>query len=211
MKTLITARITLFLLAAFCAVSLANAAETPAASSAQSKVALIDLRKVFDDYYKTKTADATLKDRGTDLEKERKALVDQGQKVTDDYRKALDGANDQAVSSEEREKRKKTAESKLLELKELEQNLAQFDRQSNTTLAEQRRHMRENILAEIKAVIANLAKKGSYTMVIDTAAETINQTPVLIYTNGENDITSVVLAELNRNAPPSSPSASRDK
>src|SRR5437868_10609030 len=110
MKTPITLhafRFTLLLIVAFCAFTFASYGE--------SKIALIDLRKVFDDYYKTKTADATLKDRGTDLEKERKALMDQGQKLTDDYKKALDGANDQAVASDERDKRKKTAESKLLE------------------------------------------------------------------------------------------------
>ena len=205
MKTLThhASRITPFLIAAFCAFALP--------SFGQSKIAVIDLRKVFDDYYKTKTADATLKDRAGDLDKERKALVDQGQKLTDEYKKALDGANDQAVASEERDKRKKTAEAKLLELKELENSLGQFDRQSRTTLEEQQRRMRENILTEIKNVINNFAKKGNYSMVIDTAAETINKTPVVIFTNGDNDITSVVLGELNRNAPPTSPSAARDK
>jgi len=127
-------------LLAFCTLGLS--------SYGQAKIAIVDLRKVFDDYYKTKAADNTLKDRAGDLEKERKALTDQYQKLTEDYKKALDGANDQAVSSDEREKRKKTAESKLLEIKELEQNLTQFDRQSRTTLEEQQRRMRENILSD---------------------------------------------------------------
>src|SRR6266478_6559703 len=95
-------------------------------SYGQAKIAIVDLRKVFDDYYKTKSADATLKDRAGDIEKERKALTDQYQKLSEDYKKALDGANDQAVSADEREKRKKSAESKLIEIKELEQNLTQF-------------------------------------------------------------------------------------
>jgi len=184
---------TITFILAFCAFS--------AASYGQSKIAIVDLRKVFDDYYKTKTADATLKDRAGDLDKERKALVDQGQKLTDEYKKAFDGANDQAVASEEREKRKKAAESKLLEIKELEQNLAQFDRQSRTTLEEQQRRMRENILGEIRNVITMKAKSGNYSLVIDTAAETINKTPVVMFTNGENDITAAVLAQLNLTAP----------
>ena len=170
-------------------------------ATAQTKIGTIDLRKVFDDYYKTKAADANLKDRATDLDKERKALMDQYQKVTDDYKKALDGANDQAVSADEREKRKKTAEGKLLEIKETEQNVNQFDRQSRTTLEEQQRRMRDNILGEIRTVINAKAKAGGYTMVIDSAAESINKTPILLYTNGENDITGVVLAQLNANAP----------
>ena len=63
---------------------------------AQTKIAIVDLRKVFDDYYKTQAADSTLKDRAGDLEKERKALTDQYQKLTDDYKKALDGAKKQS-------------------------------------------------------------------------------------------------------------------
>lgn len=172
---------------------------------AQSKIAIVDLRKVFDDFYKTQTADSTLKDRAGDLEKERKALTDQYQKLTEDYKKALDGANDQAVSAGEREKRKKTAESKLLEIKELEQNLTQFDRQSRTTLEEQQRRMRENILGEIRSVVNAMAKSGNYTLVVDTAAESFNKTPVVLFTNGENDLTTAVLAKLNANAPQGGP------
>src|SRR5437763_1206199 len=98
-------------------------------SHAQSKVAIVDLRKVFDEYYKTKAADKTLKDRAEDLEKERKVLTDQYQKLNDDWKKAVDGASDQAVSADERERRKKAAEGKLLEMKELEQNITKFERQ----------------------------------------------------------------------------------
>lgn len=172
-------------------------------AAAQQKIGIIDLRKVFDDYHKTKTADSTLKDEAGDLEKERKTLMDQYQKTTDDYRKALDGANDQAVSSDEREKRKKSAEGKLLDIKSLEQNITDFDKAARTRLEEKQRRMRDNILAEIRSVINVKAKAAGYSMVIDSAAETINRTPVLIYSNGENDITTAVLAELNVTAPAS--------
>ena len=172
------------------------------AVSAQGKVGIIDLRKVFDDYHKTRTADARLKDQAADLDKERKAMMDQYQKSTDDYKAALDGANDQAVSVDEREKRKKTAESKLLDIKKLEQDIGQFDRQARTTLEEEQRKLRDKILVEIRNVINARAKAAGYTLVVDSAAESINKTPVVMYTTGENDLTTSVLAELNANAPP---------
>ncbi|MDB6030073.1 MAG: hlpA [Verrucomicrobiales bacterium] len=172
-------------------------------ASAQSKIGTIDLRKVFDDYYKTKAADANLKEKAGELDKERKNLMDQYGKTRDDYKKSLDGANDQAVSADEREKRKKTAESKLLEIKELEQTIDQFDRQSRTTLEEQQRRMRDNILKEIQVVITTKAKAANYSLVLDTASESFNKTPILLYTNGENDITPMVLKELNQSAPAS--------
>ena len=177
-----------------------------AAGAQQGKVGIIDLRKVFDDYHKTKTADARLKDQAADLDKERKIMMEQYQKATDDYKTALDGANDQAVSADEREKRKKTAESKLLDIKKLEQDIGQFDRQARTTLEEEQRKLRDRILAEIRGIINNKAKVGGYAMILDSAAETVNKTPVVMYNNGENDITAAVLAELNANAPASATS-----
>jgi outer membrane protein len=171
------------------------------AASAQGKVGIIDLRKVFDEYHKTKTADARLKDQAADLDKERKTMMEQYQKATDDYKGALDGANDQAVSADEREKRKKTAESKLLDIKKLEQDIRQFDTQARTTLEEDQRKLRDKILLEIRGVINTKAKSAGYTIVVDSAAESINKTPVVMYTNGENDLTTAVLAELNANAP----------
>jgi Skp family chaperone for outer membrane proteins len=174
-----------------------------AAASAQSKIGIIDLRKVFDDYHKTRTADARLKDQAADLDKERKAMMDQYQKASDDYKAALEGANDQAVSIDEREKRKKTAESKLLDIKKLEQDIGQFDRQARAALEEEQRKLRDKILVEIRGVINSKAKSAGYTLVIDSAAESVNKTPVVMYTNGENDLTTAVLAELNANAPAS--------
>ena len=168
---------------------------------AQGKVGIVDLRKVFDDYHKRQTADARLKEQVADIEKERKTMLDQYEKAREDYKTALDGANDQAVSADEREKRKKTAESKLLDIKRLEQDINTFDRQARATLEEKERKYRDGILAEIRNVITAKAKAAGYALVVDSAAESINRTPVVMYTNGENDLTTLVLSELNANAP----------
>jgi Skp family chaperone for outer membrane proteins len=172
-------------------------------ASAQGKVGIVDLRKLFDDYHKRKTADARLKEQVADIEKERKTMLDQYEKAREDYKAALDGANDQAVSADEREKRKKTAESKLLDIKRLEQDINTFDRQARTTLEEKERKYRDGILAEIRDVVTAKAKAAGYTLVVDSAAETINRTPVVMFTNGENDLTTAVLSDLNANAPAS--------
>ena len=170
-------------------------------ASAQGKIGIIDLRKVFEDYHKTKAADTLLKDHASDLDKQRKGLMDQYQKATEDYKKALDDANNQAVSLDEREKRKKSAESSLLDIKRMEDQLGQFDRTARATLGEQERSMRDRILEEIRTVITAKAKAGHYSLVVDTAAESINKTPVILYNDGENDITAAVLSQLNIKEP----------
>ncbi len=168
---------------------------------AQNRMATVDLRKVFDGYWKKRQAEAALKDRQTDMEKEDRNMVDDYKKVKDEYQGLLASANDQAVSTEERDKRKNSAEEKLRRLKEMEETIAQYERQARTTIGEQSQRMRSNILSEIKTVVNAKAKTGGFSLVIDTAAESINNTPIFLYSNGENDITDSVLAQLNATAP----------
>ena len=172
------------------------------ASAQTQKFGTIDLRKVFDGFWKTKQADANLKEEAAGLEKERKSLVEQYQKGQENYKKLLETANDPALATEEREKRKKAAEDELVKLKELQNNVEQFERQARTTLGEKHRRMRDNILIEIKDVIKARAKLGNYFLVFDTASESANNTPVVVYSNGDNDLTEVILIQLNTSAPP---------
>jgi Skp family chaperone for outer membrane proteins len=181
-------------------------------AAAQTKLGVIDLQKVFAGYYKTKAADAVFNDRLASLEKEKKAMLEQYQKITDEYKKALDDANDQAVAADEREKRKKTAEGKLLDIKALEQSINDFDRTARTSLDEQRRRIIENILGEIRKVIDAKAKSGGFSLVVDTTGESRNSmTPIVLYTNGENDLSADVLKQLNATAPPEASKPSEKK
>src|SRR5207237_9767865 len=79
--------------------------------------------------------------------------------------------------------------------------LKQFDPQANVTLGEKRQRMRDNVLIEIKAAVAVKAKAAGCALVIDSAAVTPNNTQVLVYNSGDNDLTDVILAQLNAGAP----------
>ncbi len=175
---------------------------TTFAAHAQDRLATVDLRKVFDGYWKTKQANAALKERGDEMEKELKGLVADFESGKQEYQTLLESANDQAASITERERRKKKAEDKLKKLREDEQTIQQFQRQARTTIDEQQRRMRDNILEEVKATITSLAKAGNFTLVIDTAAETPNRTPVILYSSDPDDLTTAVLTQLNATAPP---------
>src|SRR5688500_3832241 len=89
------------------------AASFASSVQAQQRFAIIDMKKAFDGYYKTKQAEAQIKERATDSDKVYKGMIEDYKKANEDYRKLIDSSNDQAVSSDERDKRKKSAESKL--------------------------------------------------------------------------------------------------
>ncbi|HMP82397.1 MAG TPA: OmpH family outer membrane protein, partial [Verrucomicrobiota bacterium] len=172
-----------------------------ATSWAQTRVATVDLRKLFDKYYKTELAQKALKERGNDLAAEGTAMREEAKKINDDYRKLLAEANDQALSTEIREKRKAEAETKLRELRTTEENLVQFERQARITLEDQNRRMRNNIIDEIRTVVNGRAKSAGYSLVIDISADSMNATPVVLFASPENDITEAVLAQINAAAP----------
>jgi outer membrane protein len=168
---------------------------------AQGRMATVDLRKLFDNYWKTKQADAALKDRAADMEKDHKTMVEEWKKAKEEYQTLLTDANNQTFSLEEREKRKKTAEDKLKQIKDSEEAITQYERQARTTIDEQRKRMRESIVEEIRATVKGKALSGGYALVFDTAAEGANGTPIVMYANNENDLTEAVLTQLNAGAP----------
>lgn len=181
-------------------------------AAAQSRIATVDLPKVFEKYWKTQQATAALKDQAAEMEKSRDEMVDGWKKSKDEYQKLLEDANNQAVSAEERDRRKQAAEDKLKELKATEDGISQFDRQSNVALNEKKARMRKNILEEIKQAIISKAKAGGYTLVVDSSAQTYAPdpsgpyyTPSVLYWDDKTDLTESVLAQLNTGAPVAPP------
>src|ERR1043166_9661540 len=87
-----------------------------------NKIGTIDMQRVWDKYWKTKQAQAHVDEQTADFEKRKKVMLDDYRKANRDYKKLMDSTLDQAVSVEERDKRKSAAEKKLLEIKEIEQD-----------------------------------------------------------------------------------------
>ena len=171
------------------------------AVQAQATFAVVDMKKAFDAFYETKQAEAQIKDRAADSDKVYKGMIEDYKKANEEYRKLVETSNDQAVSSEERERRKKNAETKLMEIQEIEKSVKQFEAQARTTIGEMEKRMRDNIVRKIRDVVNAKAKAAGYQLVFDTAAQTVYQTPFILYTNGENDLTDAVIKEINANAP----------
>jgi outer membrane protein len=168
---------------------------------AQTKIATVDLKKLFDNYYKTKLAQAAIQESAAQLDKDDKGMKDDFKKGNDDYQQLSEQANDQTLSADERARRKQAADDKAKQLQASKATIDQFDRQAQVTLGEKRQRMRDNILTEIKTAIASKAKAGGYSIVFDSAAETVNGTLTMVYNSGDNDLTDDVLAQLNAGAP----------
>lgn len=191
------------LLGAFAAAFLATSAH------AQMKLAVVNMKLVFDGYWKTMQSDATVKEREAEFKTERKKMEEDYEKLNAEFRELDKGSRDPAISAEEQKKRKDSANSKLLEIREIEQSVQNFDRNFRQQVADQIQRMRENIFRDIREVVETKAKAGGYNVVLNTAAE-ITQVPVFMYVTGLPDVTQDVLSDLNAKAPPGALDAKKE-
>lgn len=168
---------------------------------AQVKLATVDMKKVFDSYYKTKEAEARIKERAASSDKVYKSMIEDYQKANEEYRGLVESSNDAAISEDERDRRKKLAETKIMEIQEIEKQVKQFQGSARDTIGALEKRMRDDIVREIREIVNNKARAGNFTMVLDTAAQTVYQTPFILYHTTENDLTDAVIRDLNANAP----------
>lgn len=174
---------------------------TAVAAQAQSRIATVNLGTVFKGYYMTKESTTALQETEKEMKKELEAVFDALKKQELNCRKLLEESNDQAVSGEERAKRKKAIEPKLKELKENETSFNDLKARNEADIKQKMGRMMDKVLADIKRVVESKAKSGGFAYVIDSSAKSNNQTELLLYTNGENDLTQIVLDQLNAAAP----------
>lgn len=165
-------------------------------ASAQTKIVSVDMKKLFDGYWKTKQAQSALESRLTELRKEIKDMTDGLEKTQNEYKQLLDQATDQAISPDEREKRKQSAGDKAKEMSNSKIALDQFQRQAEAQLADQKQRMSSNITTEIRNVVTAQAKASGATVVLNA-----NITDIIVFTDPATDITDNVLKQLNAGAP----------
>jgi Skp family chaperone for outer membrane proteins len=175
-----------------------------AAHAADQKIAIFNLRKAFESYYKTIQSNLALKLEAGEADKERSQMIENGRRHEAEWQKLIDKANDQAVSADEREKSKQAAAQKYAELESDKQSITDFDRMAGAKLREKQNLRRNDIVKEILGVLEAHAKTAGYFMVLDTSGESANMAPVVLYTSGQDDLTDSIIKELNAGAPPGS-------
>ena len=172
-----------------------------AQAQAQGRLATVNLVDVFDKYWKTKQAKLALSDSKSELKKELDTMNEAHKKLIQQYQKLQAEANDQAVSGEERDKRRKALEPRLKELRESEDSLKQFVGRGDAELEQKTKRMMEDVIKDIRAAVAGKARAGGYAFVFDSSAKSLAQTEILLYSNAEADLTDLVIKELNITAP----------
>jgi outer membrane protein len=114
------------LVSAAIAAALCLSAASPVAAQGSFKIGIIDMKRVFSEYYKTKDAEKSVNDG---KEAAKKQLDERNAKYRDligKWQESQKLINDPAISEELRAQKKKEAEELSSEAKSLEREMAEF-------------------------------------------------------------------------------------
>lgn len=173
--------------------------------SADQKIAFVNMEKVFDEYYKTKTANTQLKARADEVDLKRRDLVGDVKTLKNQLDTLSAEARDKSLNDAEREKKRRASEEKYTEYKDAEDKLLEFDRNYRKQFGDQMRQMQTQLVGEIRGVIEIYAKAQGLTIILDSSGKTLNSVESVVYYDPTLDVTAPIIAELNKKAPDAPP------
>ncbi len=175
------------------------------------KFAVINMEKVFQEYYKTKIADANLKKQADVYKEYSDKLNESLEKLKDEFKMLRDAAQNIALSDVERESKRLAAQDKYRQMKEKEEESKQYSTEKQAQLRDQYDEQRTKLLGEIKDVVQRRAVAEGYSLVLDMSGKTLNNISAVIYFNPASDITDAVIKEINMPADEKDKSATKNK
>jgi len=171
-------------------------------------IATVDMKKVFDGYFKTKSAEDELRvareAAKKDLER-LQAVADSAAEAVKKIDAQLAGAG---LSAAARSARTRERATRVAESDAASQRAADFKSTSEKQLQDQSNRLRAAIVDDINVLIAQGVKEeGRVNLIFDTSGPTLNGIPSVIHLDGIPDWTEAVLTTLNSRAPGSKPVA----
>lgn len=174
----------------------------PSGAADNIKIGIVDMKRVFSEYYKTKDAEKTVNEGKASAKTELDERSAKYKQLLEKFQELNALIRDEAISEELREQKKTEAQEVAAEAKSLEREMAEFRTRRERMLQEQVMRMRKGILEEIKAIVEANSKEQGYDLVFDKSGLSMNAVPFLLHSKDAVDFSNEIIAELNKEAPP---------
>ena len=170
-----------------------------ALSAAESlKIAVVDMARIFDDYYKTRIVQSQLEEQQSVYRTHVTAMNEEYNKLQEEYKVLLDAAQNITLKEAERQEKAAEASKKLAEVKQKERDINQYLTEKSRQFKELEDTKRTEITAEILGEVQRRATVDCYDIVLDYSGKTTSSLASVVFFKPNLDITDAVLEELNR-------------
>jgi outer membrane protein len=185
---------------------------TATASAQALKIGTVDMKKVFESYYKTKDAEAKINEARNAAKKELEDRMDIAKKSLEEVKKLDEAIAKPELSREAKEQKAKQRSEKAAELQNMDREIREFQQSREKQLQEQSVRMRAGIVDDINKIVADKVKAENFELVFDKSGPSLNGVPIVLYARDSFDFTDAVITALNKTkgtaeAPAAAPAA----
>ncbi|MBE6376691.1 MAG: OmpH family outer membrane protein [Lentisphaerae bacterium] len=171
-----------------------------AAAAAELRIAVVDLDRIFREYYKSRIAEDFLNQQAEAARIYMGQLNTRLEAARADARKLGTNALNPALSDSDRKKAADAADAALAKVKSIETEISLYTNERMRELRRVEQEKRNEIIADIQKEIQRRAAAGNYAFVFDCSGRSTNNLPSLLVYPKKNDISDAVIRELNRSA-----------
>lgn len=187
----------LLCLAAVSCMVFAFGADKPKMTDFMQRIAVVDMDRLFREYYKTKIVEANLKRQADIYRDYALKLQEEIKRLQAEFIELRDASLNVVLTDATRESKRLKAMEKYRELNAKEGELKDYNREKQAQMRDDQDTQRTKILNDIRTVAKNQAVLAGYNFVLDKNALSVSGLPVIIYAQPAADITEPVLKELN--------------
>ncbi len=179
--------------------------------NAATAIGVISLEKVYNGYWRTDVENKKLKTKQEEALDRIKKLEESLRKEGTVLGNMIKAMQDPRLAAAERSNRQQQVQTKQKELQQMQDAIQGFRERTRKDLELDMRKEREQIMEEIQQIVSTEAKKRKLNLVLDEAARSAAIAPIVIFTDGENDLTEEVLRQLNLSDPKKGSGGNKDK
>ena len=167
----------------------------------QMKIGIVDMKRVFQEYHKTKEAEKKVNEDKSKAKKDLDQRSAAYQKLIEQWQEAMKIVQDKLVNAELKQQKQAEAQKLSSEAKALEREIDEFRRRREQQLQEQVMRMRKGLLEDISQQVEEMSKRDNYDLVFDKSGVSPSGVKFLLHSKDAVDFSTEVLGVLNKNAP----------
>ncbi|MEM9480569.1 MAG: OmpH family outer membrane protein [Verrucomicrobiota bacterium] len=180
------------------AMTLAAAAS---AGAQEMKIGIVDMTRVFAEYYKTKDAEKDVNEDKAVAKKELDERNARYKQLIEKYQELAKARQDPLISEELRTQKGKELEEVAAEARSLEREKKEFAERRQRQLLEEVERKRKAILDHIREVVEEMSKEANYDLVFDKSGLGTRGIPFLLHSKDAVDFSDQIIEKLNSEAP----------
>ncbi|MFL2859341.1 MAG: OmpH family outer membrane protein [Pontiellaceae bacterium] len=165
---------------------------------ADQKIAFVDLKELFESFYKTELAQDQINQQISEVTFERDLRMEDIKIIQEEIEKLRLESRDNLLTEEAKKNKRLQLEDRLIEMQEAQIEMKEYESLRKKQIEEQNIRMQKGLINEIQSVIINYAEEKSFDCIIDSSAGSSMGTDLVLFIDEHSDVTAEVLQILNK-------------